>query len=177
MVPDGNGFQFQPLPIPNQPSAAEAEKKRASKPSVLLTGPALKVARLTERLTNVIAEETRLLHARLPREAEKSHGEKSRLIVEYREALGSLKQQDRCLGGKDSPERSHIRSLTDLLRDALRDNARIVLRLKSVAEGVVRSVGDEVAKKNKPVTGYGANATTPRMPQGNTTSLAFNQVI
>lgn len=173
MAPDGNAFQFQTHQ--NKPTP---ETKRASKDNkVLLTGPALKVARLTERLTSVIAEETKLLNERRPREAQQAHGEKSRLIVEYREALGLLKQNDRCLGDKQSHERTYVRELTDKLRDAIRDNARVVLRLKSVAEGIVRSVGDEVNRRNKPVSGYSANASTPRRQNTATTSLAFNQVI
>ncbi len=145
--------------------------------SVLLTGPALKVTRLTEKLRDVIAEETKLLEARLPRKAQELHGEKARLIVEYREALGALKQNDRVLGEKDSKERAHVKAITDTLRDALKDHARIVLRLKSVAEGLVRSVGEEVNKRSKLFVGYGANASMGSNKMIGPTSLAFNQVI
>lgn len=181
MPPDG----FRPLtfrqtapPKPvDQTPPAEGEVTRPKAQTPPLTGPALKVLKLTERLQSVIVEETKLLKARHPREAQKLHGEKSRLMVEYREAIGQLKQQEQVLGAKDSHERQHLRDITDGLRDALRDHARIVLRLKSVTEGLVKSVGEEVAKRDRPVVSYGAQAQIAAGYKNRPTSLALNQVI
>lgn len=162
--------------IESKPAQAADAKPKEAIEAVPLTGPALNVAKLSERLTDVIREETKMLKEKRPSEAQHLHGEKNRLIIEYKDALGQLKMQNHILGGKESKERKYLRSLTDKLRDNLRDNARIVLRLKAIAEGVVKSVGEEVAKRDRPVMGYGArpaNASLAARP----TSLSLNQII
>lgn len=146
-------------------------------PEPALTGTALKVATLSKKLIDLIHQETQLLSNRRPRDAQKLHGEKNRTIQEYRAAISSLHHNKGVLGPEGSPVRLFIRKLTDALRDALRDNARIVLRLKSVAEGLVRSVSDEVNKTQRPVNQYGRNATVVQSYTQRPTSLAINQVI
>lgn len=142
-----------------------------------LTGPGAKLAKITISLTELIAEETRLLSKRLTREAQKLHGRKNRLMAEYREVLNLLQVNDKLLGPKNSPVRKYIKDLTDKFRATLRDHARIVLRLKSVAEGIIKSVGEEVVKKDRPVVNYGRNASYNMPSSVKPTSLQLNQVI
>lgn len=142
-----------------------------------ITGHGAKLANLTISLSDLIQEETRLLSKRLTADAKRLHGQKNRLMAEYRDTLQLLQVNEKLLGPKGSPARRYIRELTDRFREILRDHARIVLRLKAVAEGIVKSVGEEVIKKNRPVVGYGSNAAF-RMPgQIQPTSLQLNQVI
>ncbi|WP_417463501.1 hypothetical protein [Kordiimonas sp.] len=143
----------------------------------IITGHGSQLAKLTISLTELISRETDLLKDRKPREAHKLHGEKSRLMAEYRETLNRVRVNEHTLGPKGSPERNYLKELTDTFRAVLRDHARVVLRLKSVSEGLIRSVGEEVAKRNRPVVGYGKNAATQPAPRSRPTSLALNQVI
>lgn len=142
-----------------------------------LTGPAARLAKLTRTLKELIARETALLKSNLPREAQKLHGEKSKLMSEYKTTMNQLQTNEHLLGPKDSGERKFIRFLTDQLREVLRDHARIVLRLKSVAEGLVKSVGEEVAKQTRPVVGYGHNAAYQIARSSRPMSLSLNEVI
>ena len=142
-----------------------------------LTGHGAKLANLTISLTELIREETTLLAKRLTKDAQRLHGQKNRLMAEYRDTLNILQVNDKLLGPKNSPVRQYIRDLTDQFRVILRDHARIVLRLKSVAEGIIKSVGEEVIKKNRPVVGYGRNAAFRMQTQIPPTSLQLNQVI
>ena len=157
--------------IPTHKKLALPEKPKA------LTGHGAKFANITISLSELIQEETRLLSKRLTKEAQKLHGQKNRLMAEYRETLNLLQTNERLLGPKDSSVRRYIRAITDKFREVLRDHARIVLRLKSVAEGIIKSVGEEVIKKNRPVVGYGANAAFKLPVQARPTSLQLNQVI
>ncbi|TNE66498.1 MAG: hypothetical protein EP335_03470 [Alphaproteobacteria bacterium] len=152
---------------------------RAEKPGLIpvLSGHADKLAKLTISLTELIARETGLLKNRRPRDAQKLHGEKSRLMAEYRESLNNVRVNSHLLGPDNSKERKYLRQLTDGLREALRDHARIVLRLKSVAEGLIKSVGEEVARQNSPVMSYGKNAAIQKYGSARPTSLSLNQVI
>ncbi len=154
-----------PRTIPSQDTAS------------IITGHGAKVAKITIELSDLIARETGFLKDRKPRQAQELHGEKSRLIAEYKDALGKLRVNETQLGAEDSRQRKYLRQLTDQLRDVMRDHARIVLRLKSVTEGLIRSVGDEISKKNSPVLGYGRNAAVSRPRTNRPTSLSLNQVI
>jgi len=142
-----------------------------------LTGHSAKLASLTISLSDLIQEETRLLGKRQTSDAQRLHGQKNRLMAEYRETLQLLQVNEKLLGPKESPVRQYIRKLTDRFREILRAHARIVLRLKSVAEGIVKSVGEEVIKKNRPIVGYSSNAAFRMPTQIPPTSLQLNQVI
>lgn len=154
-------------PLPQQVAMGEAPP---------IAGHGAQLVRLTVSLTELIGRETELLKERKPRDAQKLHAEKSRLMAEYRETLNRLRVNEQSLGPKESAERKYIRKLTDAFRQVLRDHARVVLRLKSVSEGLIRSVGDEVSKRNRSVVGYGKNAAQSTA-RARPTSLSLNQVI
>lgn len=160
------------MPLDSLPMQFEQE---ANVPE--LTGYGAKLVKITLSLTDLIKQETSLLEQRLPREAQKLHGQKNRLMAEYRETLNHLQVNEKLLGPKESSVRQYIQKVTDAFREVLRDHARIVLRLKSVAEGIIKSVGEEVVKKNRPVVGYGKNAAFKTPAQMQPTSLQLNQVI
>lgn len=142
-----------------------------------LTGPCAKLAKLTTALSELIARETSFLKERKTRDAQSLHGEKSRLMAEYKNTMNQLQVNEHLLGQKDSAERKYIKYLTDCLREILRDHARIVLRLKSVAEGLIKSVGDEVAKQNRPILAYGKTAAYHVPRAARPMSISLNQVI
>ncbi|MFC4349678.1 hypothetical protein ACFO5Q_17640 [Kordiimonas lipolytica] len=161
------------MPLDNQ-TLPEAPQP-AERPT--LSGHSARLAKLTVQLKDLIARETELLKERKPQEAKRLHGEKSRLMAEYKDTIGKLKVNEYQLGDKASPDRKYLRQLTDALRETIRDHARVVLRLKSVTEGLIRSVGEEVSKKNSPVVGYGRNASMRATGPVKPTSLSLNQVI
>lgn len=156
-----------------QPSISEDLQPVANS----LTGACAKFVKLTNALAELIARETSFLKDRKPRDAQQLHGEKSRLMAEYKETMNQLKVNEHLLGPEDSNVRRYIKAVTDHLREVLRDHARIVLRLKSVAEGLIKSVGEEVAKQSRPVVGY-SNRAGYQMPQAHRPmSMSLNQVI
>lgn len=142
-----------------------------------LTGAGAKLVKLTKSLCDLISRETSLLRERNTQDAQLLHGEKSRLMAEYKNAMSQLQVNEHLLGEKDSGERRYIKFVTDRLREILRDHARVVLRLKSVAEGLIKSVGEEVAKQNRTVVGYGNNAAYQVSRAARPMSLSLNQVI
>lgn len=142
-----------------------------------LSGDAARLAQLTCDIKDLLQEETSLLAKRRTKEAQALHGKKARLMSLYKATVSQLKVNDRTLGAEDSPQRVYIRTLTDAMRDALKDHARIVLRLKAVSEGLVKSIGEEVAKRNRPVTNYGRSARVHIPKTVAPTSLALNQLI
>jgi len=159
------------------PSSLKNTATAPTEPAPLLNGVAAKLATLTQTLIDIISRETELLEARKPREAQALHGQKNKAMAEYKITMGQLQTNGHLIGPEDSPARRYIRKLTDNLREILRDHARIVLRLKAVTEGIIKSVGEEITKQNPPVIGYGHNAAY-KIPQvAKPMSLALNQVI
>lgn len=156
-----------------------AKKSESDQPSQqpTYTGPGVKLINITQNLTDLIKRETSLMLARRAQDAGRLHGEKSRLMAEYKNVLGHIKVNEHLLGSKDSPIRSKIREVTDKFREELRNHARVVMRLKSVAEGMVKSVGEEIAKRDRPVVGYGSNASLRAPNPMRPTSLSINQMI
>ena len=142
-----------------------------------ITGPSAKLAKLTKSLCELIIRETEFLRKRKTSDAQLLHGEKSRLMAEYKNTMNQLQVNEKLLGAKDSDVRKYLKFLTDKLREILRDHARIVLRLKSVAEGLIKSVGDEVAKQNRPIVAYSKNAAYQVSKSARPMSLSLNQVI
>lgn len=142
-----------------------------------LTGPGAKLVKLTKSLCDLISRETILLRERKTNAAQMLHGEKSKLIAEYKNTMNQLQVNEHLLGAKDSGERKYIKFVTEKLREIIRDHARLVLRLKSVAEGLIKSVGEEVSKQNRPVLAYGNNAGYQISRAARPMSLSLNQVI
>lgn len=142
-----------------------------------LTGPGAKLVKLTKSLCDLISRETTLLRERKTKAAQTLHGEKSKLIAEYKNTMSQLQVNEHLLGAKDSGERKYIKFITEKLREVIRDHARLVLRLKSVAEGLIKSVGEEVAKQDRPIIAYGNNAGYQVSRAARPMSLSLNQVI
>jgi len=163
------------MPLDSMPKPSKTNNTKENIP--VLSSHSAKLAQLTQQLCELIIQETSLLKKRLPREAQRLHGTKSRLMAEYRDVMNKLQVNENLLGPKDSAARKYLRKLTDALRDALRDHARILLRLKAVTEGIIKSVGDEVIKKDRPVVSYGKNASYQPVSGARPTSLQINQVI
>ncbi len=143
----------------------------------LITGPGEKLVKITLKLTDLIKRETSFLKTHRNKDAQGLHGEKSRLMAEYRETLNNLQVNEHLLGPKDSKERKYIKSITEPFREALREHARIVLRMKAVTEGLIKSVGEEAKKNNPSVTGYNNTAAFAIPQNQRPTSLSLNQVI
>ena len=116
------------MPLDAMPKPIEATQQTPT-----LTGPSAKFAKLTIELCELIKRETKLLNDRLPREAQRLHGTKNRLMAEYRETMNHLQVNEKLLGPKNSPVRTYIRDLTDSLREAIRDHARIKVSAKKLS--------------------------------------------
>lgn len=167
----------EPADATNASETAQAKVAPEPITEQSFTGPGARLITITKKLTSLIKEETSYLKNHKPQIAASLHGEKTRLMAEYRKTLNHLQLNQQLLGPKESPMRTFIRTLTDGFRDALKEHARIVIRMKAISEGIVKSISEEITKNTKPVMSYGANAAmrAPSMPQA--TSLSLNQVI
>ena len=133
-------LQAAPQPV------SQSVSQSVSHSGNILQGHAANLATLTAQLKELVARETELLQSHKTQEAAKLNGEKQRLMAMYRDTLNKVQVNQHQLGDTDSKARTALRSITDDFRETLRDHARVVLRMKAVTEGLVKSVSEEVKK-------------------------------
>lgn len=140
-------------------------------------GPVSRLILYTEELTRIIREEIAILETRRPSEIAPLQAEKARLSSIYEEECATLKKQKNLLGEKDSPLRLRLREVTEIFNSELVKLGRILLRMKSVTEGMVQAVGDEVARKRQTVRNYSPAAEVPISQATKPVPIALNEVI
>ncbi len=152
-----------------------AASRRTTATDGPLEGPAARLVMLGEQIGRLVERENALLRAGRISEAEELTAEKTRLAAEYHETLRVLqKEADRWLGPTGSPRRERLRAASDALRRRLREHARLVLRCKTLTEGVIRAIGEEVHKRRQPLACYGpAGRSATLTPEP--TSLALDR--
>lgn len=141
------------------------------------TGPLAAIISLTRQLTQIITEENRLLETRRPRDAAQLHEEKGRLNESYNREIKALQQNGGIGNITDAAMLRQLKQETRTFREVLDKHKRILVRLRTVTESMVKAIGDEVARQNNPVQNYGMNAALTHNTYARPTSLALNQVI
>ncbi len=140
-------------------------------------GPMGRMILHTEELTRIIREEIDILEARRPSEIAPLQAEKARLSTIYEEEFAVLKKNQNLLGDKDSPLRIRLRETTEIFNNELVRLGRILLRMKSVTEGMIHAVGEEVARKRQTVRIYSPDAEVTVSESTKPVPIALNEVI
>ncbi|HUN51683.1 MAG TPA: hypothetical protein VMU42_11215 [Candidatus Sulfotelmatobacter sp.] len=134
---------------------------------------------ITERLIDLITAENALLSQRRPKDLSKQIDEKQRLAAMYAREMASINKDPGRLQGAAPADVARLREVTQRFRRLIEENGRKVNAMRVVTERVVKSIGDEVAKRNRPVSGYDKHATmrpvTPNYRVARPTSLALDQ--
>jgi hypothetical protein len=141
------------------------------------TGSLLTLISLTRQLTRIILEENSLLETRRPREAAHLNDEKERLKTAYEQELMAIHKIGGLTAIPDAPMLRQLKAETRLFNEVLDTHKRILVRLRTVTESMVKAIGDEVNRINNPVQSYGINAAIALRPNRPPTSLALNRLI
>lgn len=156
-------------------TAAHSDIK-APERQMVMPGAGAKVIKLARELIDLIESENVILEGARPRDAAKMQGTKTRVMTEYKEAIGQLQLNQHLLGDEDSDIRKQIRASADDLKDCLAIHARIILRRKSVADGLITRISEEANKSSRDIPAYGSTAAKASS-SSRPTSIALNQVI
>lgn len=140
-------------------------------------GPVSRMILHTEELTRIIREEIDILEARRPSEIAPLQAEKARLSTIYEEEFAVLKKNQNLMGDKDSPLRIRLREVTEIFNNELVCLGRILLRMKSVTEGMIHAVGEEVARKRQTVRNYTPDAEITLSESTKPVPIALNEII
>ena len=124
-------------------------------------GEAGRVSRLTElveSLGEIVAGETELLATRRPRSLADTRSNKERLTAAYEYELRHLKSDPGWLGTADPVAIGGLKRAVEIFDGIMRQHARRLVTVKSITEGMIQAIAEEVQRKRQPVTGYNRNA-------------------
>jgi hypothetical protein len=125
----------------------------------LRLGPLDALILITERLIDLILAENVLLNERRPSELTKQIDEKQRLAAMYAREMATLQKDPSRVQGAAPADVAKLKDITARFRSLIEQNGRKVNAMRVVTERLVKSIGDEVAKRNRPVNGYDKHAT------------------
>lgn len=118
---------------------------------------------LTERLTERLAEETRCFEARRPQDVAPTLSETQDLANLYRRETARLKVDRALMDGLPDAERDALIAATRAFEAVLSRHTRALEAAKTVTEGLVQAIAQEVASARAQGTGYGAGGRAATM--------------
>src|SRR3712207_4595066 len=104
---------------------------------------------LTERLTGLLAEETRAYEAHRPHEAAGGAAEAVRLANVYRHESLRVKKDPALIADAPEASRARLVQATRAFEETLARHAGAVQAALTVTEGIVRAVAEEIAATRK----------------------------
>jgi HPt (histidine-containing phosphotransfer) domain-containing protein len=111
---------------------------------------------LTERLTDLIAEETRRIEARQAPGEWPESDEKTRLVNAYRLELARINQDRTLLADAPQELLARLKQETAKLHEALAAHEIALAAVKLVAEGLVQAMAEEIHRQRGGAGSYGA---------------------
>ncbi|CAN7357407.1 flagellar basal body protein [Phenylobacterium sp. LjRoot219] len=131
---------------------------------------------LTERLTDVVAQQAHCFEAHRPQDAAALTEEASRLANLYRHESGRVRADPGLVTAAPSDRRRALVRATEAFDVELARHGRAVMAAKFITEGLVRSIAEEVASQREQLSGYGPGARIPASAYGAAaTAITLNQ--
>ncbi|MCF6292670.1 MAG: hypothetical protein L3J04_04660 [Robiginitomaculum sp.] len=114
---------------------------------------------LSERLTGLLQQETDLFLARTPQKAVNFAKEKNSLARIYRNEIQRISNNNELLSGVDEKLKIDLRAATIMFNQALAENNQANAVIRTITEGMVKSVATEVAQTRAAKSGYGSDGS------------------
>jgi len=136
---------------------------------------------LSEKLIDTLRTESELLDSRRPSELVDLTAEKTKLTNAYNAQLFALQRDPTLVRQAEPRQIALLKQMTVHLNDIMAANVRKLEAVKTVAEGVIMAVADEVSRENRAVDRYTNDATMQPVAANwsvaKPTSLAFDQTV
>lgn len=127
---------------------------------------------LTQRLTALMTREADAFEAHRPYDVVAGADETARMANLYRHESLRIRKDPGLIEAAPQLLRKKLMEATRLFDTALARHGRAVFAAKSVTEGLVRAIADEVVAQQSHTVGYGAGG---RSGEGKATSITLNQ--
>jgi hypothetical protein len=154
-----------------------ASQEKEAKPSFAVGSLPARLVEATENLTNMLHIENGLLLERKVAETKDLQNEKAKLTANYQNEIRALQQNPSSLGPINSPIRQQLKKVMEAFQKEVKNHGRILLRLKTVAEGMVQSISNESSKISGSVAVYDNNAAMHLNSPNKPVNIALNQII
>jgi hypothetical protein len=129
---------------------------------------------LTERLTDLIAKQANAFEARRPHEAAQYVDEVAKLANLYRHESARVRANVALVSQAAPARRARLVRATEAFDAVLARQGRAVGTAKTVTEGLVRAIAQEVADQRPQAVGYGPGAHGAAY-RANGTAITLNQ--
>ena len=129
---------------------------------------------LTERLTDLVTQETALFRDQRPQDAMPLQEEKAKLANIYRSEVARAGKEPTRFAGASAAVKAALRRATEIFHAALSENGHAVNAARILTEGVVKAIADEAVRQRSVGSGYGPGAAQANALSGNM-SIAINQ--
>jgi hypothetical protein len=113
---------------------------------------------LTERLTELIALDAQAFEQGRPQDAAQNLEETSRLANIYRHESARIRANPGLISGAPLAQRTRLVRATEAFDAVLARQGRALEAAKTVTEGLVKAIANEVASQRTTGAGYGAHA-------------------
>ena len=128
---------------------------------------------LTERLTGLVAEQAKAFEARRPQDAVVQVEETGRLANLYRHESARVRGNPELISAASPTQMRRLRRATEAFDAVLARQARAVGAIKTVTEGLVRAIAEEVASQRQKGSSYGASGR--QTPTAAATAITLNK--
>ena len=129
---------------------------------------------LTERLTYLIAEQAQAFEARRPQDAAVNMAETSKLANQYRHEAQRMREQAATLLSLVPQRlRERLTRATEAFDAVIARQGRAVNAAKTITEGLVHAIAEEVASQRSAGAGYGPRGAQTR--PGSAAAVTLNQ--
>jgi len=113
---------------------------------------------LTERLTKFLKAELKAFEARRPQDAAANSAETQRLANVYRHESARIRADPSLIAGASPALHRRLMEATKLFDEVLARHGRALYAAKTITEGLVRAIAEEVAVQRRRVAAYGPEA-------------------
>ncbi|HXQ46375.1 MAG TPA: flagellar basal body protein [Caulobacteraceae bacterium] len=117
---------------------------------------------LTERLTALIAEQAQAFEAGRPQDAAKHLDEITLLANIYRKEAQAVREQPEPIAAAPRKERHRLVRATEAFDAVIARQGRALNAAKTVTEGLVHAIAEEIASQRTSNAAYGPAGSKPR---------------
>ena len=129
---------------------------------------------LTERLTGLIADQAQAFEARRPQDAAKNMEETSRLANIYRREAEQMRAHPSLFSDAPVKLRYRLIQATEAFDAVIARQGRAIHAAKTITEGLVQAIAQEVANQRTSNSAYGPTGAKPVVP-GAATAVTLNR--
>ena len=130
---------------------------------------------LTERLTGLVTLQRECFEQHRPQDAAGLNEETGKLANLYRHESMRLRSDPGLVATAPLELRQRLKGATEAFETGLARYGRALQAARTVTEGLVRAIADEVAGQRAQASGYGPTARAPASAAGAATAIALNR--